>query len=121
MTAPKKDRYWVPENSFGIGGLAPFVFDDDSRDLVQPTYEHVRRICQVAQQADAVGFVCQTVAVPDPAMEVNCLDVMVEHCDKPIYVQALTEAGLARVHQVHQKRGRLDRRLWHPDQPLTGE
>jgi len=23
-TAPKRDRYWIPEDSFGVGGTAPF-------------------------------------------------------------------------------------------------
>ena len=33
-TAPGRDQYWIPENAFGVGGTAPFVYDDDSGELV---------------------------------------------------------------------------------------
>jgi trimethylamine:corrinoid methyltransferase-like protein len=36
--APKRDQYWIPENSFGVGGTAPFVYDDETGDLVAPTF-----------------------------------------------------------------------------------
>ena len=35
---PKRDRYWIRENAFGVGGTAPFVYDDTTRELIQPTF-----------------------------------------------------------------------------------
>ncbi len=32
-TTPKRDQYWIGENAFGVGGTAPFVYDDDSGEL----------------------------------------------------------------------------------------
>jgi trimethylamine--corrinoid protein Co-methyltransferase len=39
-TTPKRDHYWIPGNSFGVRGTSPFVFDDLTKELVQPTFEH---------------------------------------------------------------------------------
>jgi len=39
-TAPKRDQYWITENSFGVGGTAPFVFDDLTEELVQHRIRH---------------------------------------------------------------------------------
>ncbi|MBW1898475.1 MAG: trimethylamine--corrinoid methyltransferase, partial [Deltaproteobacteria bacterium] len=29
-TTPKRDQYWISENAFGVGGTAPFVYDDQT-------------------------------------------------------------------------------------------
>ena len=29
-TAPKRDQYWIAEDSFGVGGTAPFLYDRKS-------------------------------------------------------------------------------------------
>ena len=36
-STPKRDQYWISENSFGVGGTAPFVYDDRSGELIEPT------------------------------------------------------------------------------------
>lgn len=33
-TIPKRDHYWIPRNSFGVGGTALFVFDDLAEEWV---------------------------------------------------------------------------------------
>ena len=43
-STPKRDQYWIPENSFGVGGTAPFVYDDVSGELIQPTFDHLAKI-----------------------------------------------------------------------------
>ncbi|MFH0845122.1 MAG: trimethylamine--corrinoid methyltransferase, partial [Pseudomonadota bacterium] len=42
--APKRDRFWIPENAFGVGGTAPFVYDDQTGELVEPTFDHLAGI-----------------------------------------------------------------------------
>ena len=39
--------------------------------------------------------------------EVNVMDTIVEHCRKPIYVAAVTEAGIARALEIHRSRGKI--------------
>lgn len=104
-TAPTRDQYWIPEHSFGIGGTAPFVFEDMSGELIQPTIEHLRQIARIANEADPVGFMARGVLLPD--QEVLVLDTMAALCDKPLYAAVVTEAGIARAEELVKSRGRL--------------
>jgi len=104
-TTPTRDQYWIPENSFGIGGTAPFVFDDMSGDLVQPTLAHLERIAKIANEAESVAFMARGVLLPN--QEVPVLDTMAAHCQKPLYAAVVTEAGIARAAELFHSRGRL--------------
>ena len=104
-TAPHRDDFFVPENSFGIGGTAPFVFDDMTDDLVTPTLSHLTEIARIAEQSEAVHFMARGVLIP--GQEVNVMDTMTAHCRKPLYVAAVTDAGLDRAEELHRQRGRL--------------
>jgi len=57
--APKRDKFWIPENAFGVGGTAPFVYDDRTGDLVEPTFEHLVKIAKIVDEADAVLFMAE--------------------------------------------------------------
>ena len=103
--APKRDAYWIPENSFGVGGTAPFVYDDDTGELVLPTFEHLVKIAKTVNDADVVDFMARGVLIKKE--EVRVIDTIVEHCHKPIYVAAVTEAGITRAQEVHETRGGL--------------
>jgi len=104
-TAPKRDQYWIPENAFGVGGTAPFVYDDETGDLVEPTVDHLKRIATIVNEADVVDFMARGVLLKK--QEVKVMDTMVEHCDKPIYVAAVTDEGIARAKQIHETRGKI--------------
>ena len=104
-TAPKRDQYWIPENTFGIGGTAPFVYDDQTGELVEPTFEHLTRIAKIAEEADVIGFMARGVLLR--GQEVKVIDTIIEHCHKPIYVATVTDAGIARAEEVHNTRGNL--------------
>lgn len=103
--APKRDEYWIPENSFGVGGTAPFVYDDDTGELILPTFDHLAKIAKTVNESDVVHFMARGVLLKQ--QEVNVIDTIVEHCHKPIYVAAVTEAGIARAQEVHETRGGL--------------
>jgi trimethylamine:corrinoid methyltransferase-like protein len=104
-TTPKRDQYWIPENAFGVGGTAPFVYDDETGELVEPTWEHLVRIAQIVDEADVVQFMARGVLIRK--QEVRVIDTIIEHCDKPIYVATVTEEGIARAKEVHEKRGKI--------------
>ena len=104
-TAPKREQYWIPENAFGIGGTAPFVYDDQTGELVEPTFEHLTRIAKIAEQTDVIGFMARGVLLK--GQEVKVIDTIIEHCHKPIYVATVTDAGIARAEEVHNTRGNL--------------
>lgn len=104
-TAPKRDQYWIPENAFGVGGTAPFVYDDETGELVEPTFENLARIAKIVDQADVVRFMARGILLRN--QEVKVMDTIVENCRKPIYVAAVTEAGIARAEEIHRERGRI--------------
>lgn len=104
-TAPARDQYWIPENSFGIGGTAPFVFDDMSGELVQPTLAHLEQIAKIANAAEPVGFMARGVLLPK--QEVKVLETMAALCQKPLYAAVVTPEGLACAHDLYHSRGRL--------------
>ena len=104
-TVPKRDQYWIPENSFGVGGTAPFVYDNETEELVEPTFDHLARIASIANEADVINFMARGVLIKN--QEVKVIDTIIENCHKPIYVAAVTEAGIARVQEVHKTRGKI--------------
>lgn len=104
-TTPKRDQYWIPEDAFGVGGTAPFVYDDDTGELIPPTFDHLIRIAKTVNAADVVQFMARGVLLKGE--EVKVIDTIIEHCHKPIYVAAVTDEGIARAEEVHQSRGNL--------------
>ncbi|MBW1706831.1 MAG: trimethylamine methyltransferase family protein [Deltaproteobacteria bacterium] len=104
-TTPKRDQYWIPENSFGVGGTAPFVYDDQSGDLVEPTFDHLSNIAKIVNDADVIDFMARGVLIKN--QEVKVIDTIIENCNKPIYVAAVTEEGINRVQEIHDKRGKI--------------
>ncbi|MGM0428198.1 MAG: trimethylamine methyltransferase family protein [Thermodesulfobacteriota bacterium] len=104
-TAPKRDQYWIPEDSFGVGGTAPFVYDDESGELVPPTFDHLTEIAKTVNDTDVIHFMARGVLLK--GQEVKVIDTIIEHCHKPIYVAAVTDEGIARAEAVHKSRGNL--------------
>ncbi len=104
-TTPKRDQFWIPENAFGVGGTAPFVYDDDTGELVPPTFEHIARIAKIVNEADIIDFMARGVLVPQ--QEVKVMDTIIENCDKPVYVAALSGQGINRAKEIHETRGGL--------------
>lgn len=104
-TTPKRDRYWIPENSFGVGGTAPFVYDDQIGDLVEPTFDHLARIASIVNEADVINFMARGVLIKN--QEAKVMDTIIENCHKPIYVAAVTEAGINRAQEIHETRGEI--------------
>ncbi|MCG6880171.1 MAG: trimethylamine methyltransferase family protein [Deltaproteobacteria bacterium] len=104
-TAPKRDRYWIPDDAFGVGGTAPFVYDDQKGELIPPTFEHVAKIASIVDKADEVAFMARGVLIRNE--EAKVMDTLIEHCRKPLYVAAVTEEGIARAEEIHHQRGGL--------------
>ena len=101
--APKREQYWIPENAFGVGGTAPFVYDDQTGELVEPTFDHLTKIVQIVNDADVIQFMARGVLIKK--QEVEVMNTIVENCRKPVYVAAVTEEGIARAEEIHKTRG----------------
>ena len=101
---PGKESFWVKDNSFGIGGTAPFIYDDEAVELRMPELDDVARIAQIANEAATVKFMHRGVLVK--GKEVETMEVMARYCDKPLYVSGVqSEAALALAEELHATRG----------------
>ncbi len=116
-STPKRDQYWIGENSFGVGGTAPFVYDDDTGELIPPTFEHIVKIAKIVNKTDVIDFMARGVLMPQ--QEVKVMDAIIEHCDKPIYVAAVTDEGIARAKEIHETRGNLNIQFSIINSPLN--
>ncbi len=104
-TAPGIDDFFVPRNSFFIGGTAPYVYDDRARaGGVMPMVEDVARIAQIADASDVVAGMGRGLKLKD---EVEQMDTMAAHCAKPIYFAVTCDAALARAVEIQRERGRI--------------
>lgn len=116
-SAPKRDAYWIPENSFGVGGTAPFLYDDQTGDLIEPTLEHVAKIAKIVNETDVINFMARGVLVKK--QEVKVMETIIENCKKPVYFAAVTEAGIAKAKEIHETRGRMTLQFSIINSPLN--
>ncbi|VBB43824.1 conserved hypothetical protein [uncultured Desulfatiglans sp.] len=117
QSAPKRDRYWIDENAFGVGGTAPFVYDDETGELIPPTFDHLVRIAKIVQEADEVAFMARGVLIKNS--EVPVMETLIEHCSKPIYVAAVTPEGIDKAREIHETRGGLTLQFSIINSPLN--
>jgi len=115
--APKRDKYWIPENSFGVGGTAPFVYDDNSGELVTPTLEHLKKIAKIVNEAEVISFMARGVLIRK--QEAKVMDTIIKNCSKPIYVAAVTDEGIAKAQEIHETRGKLTMQFSIINSPLN--
>jgi trimethylamine--corrinoid protein Co-methyltransferase len=101
-TVPGVDRFFVPLCSFFIGGTAPYVYDDEKgKGGIIPTPEHVIRIAQIAQDRDGVAGMGRGIKLKDEVLQMN---IMAEHCKKPLYFAVTSDASLKRAKEIYEQR-----------------
>lgn len=104
-TVPGVKDFFVPLNSFFIGGTAPYVYDEQAgTGGLPPTPEHVTRIAQIAQEKEMVAGMGRGVKLKD---EVEQMNIMAENCDKPLYFAVTSDQALARAKEIHAERGNI--------------
>ncbi len=104
-TVPGIADFFVPKKSFFIGGTAPYVYDDEAGvGGLNPTPEHVARIAEIAQKSGVVAGMGRGVKLKD---EVQQMDIMAEHCSKPLYFAVTSDAALARAKELYETRKNL--------------
>jgi trimethylamine:corrinoid methyltransferase-like protein len=94
--------FFVPMNSFFIGGTAPYVYDDkEGQGGLMPSTEHVAKIAQIAEKSDPVAGMGRGVKLKD---EVEQMNIMSENCSKPLYFAVTSDASLARAKEIWDER-----------------
>lgn len=101
-TVPGLDDFFVPLNSFFIGGTAPYVYDDEARKGgVTPTPGHLIRIARIVEENQVVAGMGRGIKLKD---EIQQMNIMVEHCTKPLYFAVTSDASLNRVREIYKTR-----------------
>ncbi|MDM8522240.1 trimethylamine methyltransferase family protein [Desulfococcaceae bacterium HSG8] len=104
-SVPGVDQFFVPRNSFFIGGTAPYIYDDAKGEGgIIPTPEHVARIAQIAEKRRMVAGMGRGVKLKD---EIEQMNIMIEHCSKPIYFAVTSDASLENAKAINAKRGKI--------------
>ncbi|MDY6970728.1 MAG: trimethylamine methyltransferase family protein [Thermodesulfobacteriota bacterium] len=101
-TVPGVADFFVPLNSFFVGGTAPYVYDDEAgRGGVIPTAEHVKDIAQIAEKYKVVAGMGRGVKLKDEVEQMNIMDA---NCSKPLYLAVTSDKALKRAIELHEKR-----------------
>jgi len=98
-------EFFVPRNSFFIGGTAPYVYDDAvGAGGLMPTPDHLARIARIAEENRVVAGMGRGVKLKD---EVEQINLMAANCSKPLYFAVTTDNSLARAQELHAERGNI--------------
>jgi trimethylamine:corrinoid methyltransferase-like protein len=101
-TVPGVNEFFVPKNSFFIGGTAPYVYDDKAgRGGLMPTVAHVEKIAEIAEKSAVVAGMGRGVKLKD---EVQQMNIMNEKCSKPLYFAVTSDAALERAKEIYNER-----------------
>ncbi len=101
-TTPGMDEFFVPINSFFVGGTAPYIYDDDAgRGGTIPTPDHVVRIARLADERDMVAGMGRGVKLNN---EIEQMNLMLEHCRKPLYFAVTSDESLVRAREIYEQR-----------------
>ncbi len=99
---PPPSEFFVPMNSFLIGGTAPYIYDDKKGEGgIMPTIDHVREIARIAEKNDLVNGMGRGVKLQDEVVQMNLMD---ELCTKPLYFAVTSDTSLKRAVELYQKR-----------------
>ncbi|QTA80926.1 Trimethylamine methyltransferase family protein [Desulfonema limicola] len=105
VTVPGVDQFFVPRNSFFIGGTAPYIYDDTKGEGgVIPTSEHVAQIAKIAEKSSVVAGMGRGVKLKD---EIEQMNIMVQNCSKPIYTAITSDKSLERALEIHKQSGKI--------------
>lgn len=101
-TVPKVSDFFVPLNSFFIGGTAPYVYNDEKGEGGQfPTPDDAARIAQIAEKSRMVSGMGRGIKLKD---EVQQMNIMSENCTKPLYFAVTSDSALERAREIWEQR-----------------
>ncbi len=99
---PGPDEFFVPMNSFFIGGTAPYIYDDKAgHGGLEPNSEDAVKICRIAEKNRMVSGMGRGIKLKD---EVEQMNIMNDNCSKPIYFAVTSDRSLARAREIYEQR-----------------
>jgi trimethylamine--corrinoid protein Co-methyltransferase len=102
QTVPGVDDFFVPLNSFFIGGTAPYVYDDKAgKGGITPTQEHAVRIARITEETRSIKGMGRGIKLKDEILQMN---IMNENCTKPLYFAVTSDTSLKRAVEIYEHR-----------------
>jgi len=105
-TAPKRNEFTklVPERSFGSGGTAPYVYDEDVGDWIEPDVRiHVAQVAKTAEKYKLPFIFRGTGKAHCEYEDTEQVKVMREHYNGFIYLYVATEPGVMAIKKEYEK------------------
>jgi trimethylamine:corrinoid methyltransferase-like protein len=101
-TAPGLADFFVPLNSFFVGGTAPYLYDDEKGvGGVMPTAAHAEQIARIAEDTDVIAGMGRGIKLAD---ECEQMDIMSRTCSKPLYFAVTNDASLKKACEIREFR-----------------
>jgi|GEM_PF-1259021 len=103
-STPGRDKFPVPEHSFGGGGVAMYVKRGD--DYIIPATEiHVAEMMDMAEHFNVPFMFKSASAKFTPEEEEKQLDVMRKYYSGFLYIRAQSDVGIAKAKEEYEKTG----------------
>ncbi len=101
-SVPGIKDFFVPKNSFFVGGTAPYIYDDKAGiGGVIPTPDHVKQIARIAENKDIIAGMGRGVKLKDESEQIK---IMAENCSKPLYFAVTNDKSLEKACEIYQHR-----------------
>ena len=101
-TVPGVSDFFVPRNSFFIGGTAPYVYDEDNKTGgLMPTSEHITLLARIAEQRNPVAGMGRGMKLRN---EIEQIGIMIANTQKPLYFACTSDETLEYLKQVYETR-----------------
>jgi len=101
-SVPGVADFLVPQNTFLIGGTAPYVYDDKfGKGGLFPSAGHVIRIAKAAEKNRQIAGIGRGVSLRSGVLQMS---LMAEYCSKPLCFPVTSDAELSRAKELHRAR-----------------
>jgi len=103
--APKSDAFWVPMGSFGVGGTAPYLHDDETGELVTATTSDIERLASLVETNEAISFSGRGVMLHRRNRE--AIELLASQTSKTLYLGVHSPEEVAFLDELHHTRGKV--------------
>ncbi len=101
-TTPSLDDFFVPRNSFFVGGTAPYIYDDAKGEGgVMPTADHAEKIARIAQDTDIIAGMGRGIKLKNESEQMS---IMSRTCSKPLYFAVTSDESLETAKEIFKTR-----------------
>jgi len=104
-TVPGIADFFVARNTLFIGDAAPYIYDDMAgKGGLSPSAGHLIRIAKTVEKSSVVAGMGGGIKLRDEVFQMN---LIAEHCSKPLCFEALSDAAYERAKELAEERNNI--------------